>query len=195
MPLYTKEPQPNFPAESNGTKKIRYPENVVPQSAPASTNLVAGSASIVPFYLNQGVSGFSAVSNAIGSGIGGGPWGLKVAVYSANSGLYTASLIESVDISINSVPTPRTATFVSAGANLGEGWYILSAFWDGTGTNIQNSGNYIPLNAGIIGTSGVVGSYLPSQFRLTGLSSMPATLALATLSATAADYPCFFPYY
>jgi hypothetical protein len=194
MPLYTKEVARNFPRESNGTKKVRYPENTFASSAPASTNLVSGSGSIVPFYLDNGVTGFQAVSNALGN-VSGGPWGIKVGIYSADSGIYTASLIETLNLSISGTPNPRTATFVAAGANLGKGWYVLSAFWDGTGGAILNSGNYIVNNAPIIGTTTAQGTYIPSNYEITGLSSSPATLSGVVLSSAVADCPYFFPYY
>jgi hypothetical protein len=201
MPLYPSKPQiPPFPAESDGTTRVRYPATLaLPGSAPASTTLANGNMSLVPYYIGSKISGasISAKSTPLIATSGGS--GL-VGLYSTPTGLASATLVSSATYTLASSASQQSpvVSFSLASGELQSGWYIVAAV--NTSGSVSNSGLFTVQNFSILGTStaaNVVGTYgLSSAKVITGVTSaLPANLSGSTDGGSSTTIPLFFLIY
>lgn len=195
----------SFPRETGNIKFPRMPFGIAGTTAAATTSLTTGRASIVPFYIGQTITGFEAVSNKIGN-TSNGPWDILVGLYNINSGIYSASLIDTASVKVynTSMYTRQTkATFTGSGQNLSPGWYVLlSWFVSGNGA-INNNSNFAWPNYGVFGylfdtgtTNELPGSFFPGYYIMTGLTTeAPSNLNNWITNSTATSCPWYVPYY
>jgi hypothetical protein len=187
----------------------RMPFGIKGDSIPQSTSLISGRASIIPFLIEEEVTGYRAISNKIGSPVNG-PWTVRVALYNIDSGISSPLFIESSDVQVSSQsPITRIASFVEDGDTLKPGWYAhVSWLVSGNGV-INNSSSFMWSNYAVIGGKFEAGTNeLPRGpgfeifYLITGLTGLfyetgsPSGIGtMMTTSATATNVPWFFPYY
>jgi len=186
----------------------RMPFGIRGNSAASATNLITGRASIVPFYINNQITGYKAISNRIGNS-SNGPWTVRVALYNINNGISSPIFLESSNVGINAGITQqqRIANFTGNGKDLNIGWYAnVSWLVSGIGA-ISNSTNFTWSNRAVIGSKTGLNLELPGSFSelfyiITGLSGAfyqtgvpPNIGTIMTTDGTATNTPWFFPFY
>jgi hypothetical protein len=200
-------PKSTFPKDA--IPYARMPFGIKGDSSPLPTSLVSGRASIVPFLIEEEVTGYRAISNKIGNS-SNGPWTVRVALYNIDSGISSPRFIESSDVQISSeTPITRIASFVEDGYTLKPGWHAhVSWLVSGNGT-INNSSNFTWSNYAVIGGKFEGGANeLPRGpgneifYLITGLTGLfyetgsPSGIGtIMTTSNTVTNVPWFFPYY
>ncbi|NBR96317.1 MAG: hypothetical protein EBT48_01720 [Verrucomicrobia bacterium] len=193
MALYKQTAPPYaFPREANGTVKIRYPANLaIAITGPVTPTATNGNMSIVPYYISEYIpSNVAAVSGTLAGASGGGLVGL----YSASTGLKSATLIAQGSYTTTTTPASKTVTLATGGLSVG--WYLLCAV-NTIGTVTNNGGTWVQ-NFAILGTdggSGPIGGYSSGGFSyaFTGITTLPTTFASSTLaSITGNQAPYFF---
>jgi len=186
---------------------VRMPFGIKGNNAPATTNLTTGRASIVPFCINNQITGYRAVSNRIGS-TSNGPWTVRVALYDINNGISSPIFLESSDIQINSeFAQTRIANFTGNGKDLNVGWYANVSWLVSGNGSIGNNSAYTWSNRSVIGSRTGSNLELPGSFSelfyiITGLSgsfyltgSPPNIGTIMTTDISASNTPWFFPFY
>ena len=175
----------------------------------SQTDLTTGKASIVPFYTNNQITGYKAVSNRIGN-LSDGPWTVRVALYDINNGISSPIFLESSNIQINAEAFPlqqRIANFTGNGKDLNIGWYAnVSWLVSGNGA-IFNGSNFTWPNRSVIGSRTGLNVELPANFSetyyfITGLSgnfyrtgAPPNIGTIMTTDIAGTNTPWFFPFY
>ena len=185
----------------------RMPFGIRGNTAASNTNLTTGRASIVPFYINNQITGYKAISNRFGNS-SNGPWTVRVALYDINNGISSPIFLESSNIQINAeaFPQQRIGNFTGNGKDLNVGWYAnVSWFVSGNGA-INNASNFTWSNRPVIGSRTGLNVDLPGSFSetfyvITGLTGAfyqtgsPPNIGTIMTVDTATSTPWFFPFY
>jgi hypothetical protein len=197
---------------------VRMPFGIRGTSAPGTSPLISGMASIVPFYIGETIYNHKAVSNRISGAENYGPWTIRVALYDINNGISSPQFIESSDVEIIQTSPAYlqqgVVNFTQNGLSLIPGWYAYVSWFVSGNEELRNNTNFSWSNRAFIGgNTGIPeGSStlleIPTApfetfYLITGLTgafyetgSPTGIGTVMTLTAgNARSLPWFFPYY